>query len=279
MFGLFIWYYINRIANPGLYLIPTKEAIKAASNSATDEDMKYNVMSKQDLIFWICMNSYFIVMIAFYFLYYARVYESFGIFVRMCIVCLQSIQNFMLFLIFWVIFFAWLYKITGSNVEVDKTKNVEDYKILEGNVMQLLESFRNTLGDVQLPSHVCWDESVKDEEMGTFSIIMVNYIWVIWIIDIVFMCIILLNILIAVLSSAYEDALTDNFALKYSFRTEMAAEACLIQESWKWIIGYERSQIFCLTYSIMKEEEEDDGGGGIKQITSVVNGESKKLRD
>jgi hypothetical protein len=82
-------------------------------------------MTREELIFWISMNTFFVMMCGFYALFYARVYESFGIFVRLCIESLKSISNFMLFLVFWVFLFGWLFKISGSNVEVDDGK--EDY--------------------------------------------------------------------------------------------------------------------------------------------------------
>lgn len=96
------------------------------------------------------------------------------------------------------------------------------------------------------------------------SLIMINYIWFLWFINLVFMCVVMLNLLIAVLSSAYEEALTDNFAVKYQFRCEMIAEATLIKEAFTWVLGVDRSQLFCLSYSVLKEEEEEDGQSGIK---------------
>jgi hypothetical protein len=51
----------------------------------------------------------------------------------------------------------------------------------------------------------------------------------------------------------------------------MVAEATLIKEAFTWIVGLEKSQIFCLSFSILKEEDEDDGSGGqIKQIQQYI---------
>lgn len=111
------------------------------------------------------------------------------------------------------------------------------------------------------------------------SFIMIHYIWMLWFINLIFMCIVLLNLLIAVMSSAYEEALTDNFAVKYNFRCEMIVEALLIKEAITWIIGVDRSQIFCLSYSILKDEDEDDGQSGIKQIQTYIQTENKKIKE
>lgn len=64
--------------------------------------------------------------------------------------------------------------------------------------------------------------------------IMIYYIYFIWLVNIVFMCILMLNLLVAILSSAYEDALTDNYAIKYSLRCQMIHEATMIKETFKW---------------------------------------------
>lgn len=89
-------------------------------------------MNKTELEFFISMNTFFLIVIAFYTLFYARVFESFGMFVRLCIESIKAIGNFMVFLIFWIILFAWLFKIAGSNVEMDDGKS--DYVQLGGNM-------------------------------------------------------------------------------------------------------------------------------------------------
>ena len=64
-----MWYYRVRVNNPDCYIIPSAS----------------HVLSRDELIFYISMNTFFIMVIAFYSLFYARVYESFGMFVRLCI--------------------------------------------------------------------------------------------------------------------------------------------------------------------------------------------------
>jgi hypothetical protein len=228
------------VASPSQQIIPTKEAN----------------LSEEQLMFWISMNTFFIFIIAFHFLNLARVYESFASFVRMCLICLYSIQDFMLFLLFWIFIFGYLFKTSGSIVQEDSDK--EDYKDLNGNVKQLFEAFRNTLGDFQMPSYDFWNNQKSSDKMMGFSYVMIYYIWALWCINTLFMCVVLLNLLIAVLSSAYEEALSDNFTQKYRFRCQMISEATLNKEAITWMFGIERSQIFCLSYSILKDEEEDE---------------------
>lgn len=66
-----------------------------------------------------------------------------------------------------------------------------------------------------------------------------------------FMCVILLNLLIAVMSSLYEQALEDNFESKYAFRCEMICEATMIKSTFSYFLNQPRALIFNLSYSAM----------------------------
>lgn len=74
-----------------------------------------------------------------------------------------------------------------------------------------MEEFRDTIGDVQLPSMSYW--LIKKDEPS--SIYMIWWIWILWVSNVLFMCVILLNLLISIMGASYESATSDNFALKY----------------------------------------------------------------
>jgi hypothetical protein len=63
--------------------------------------------------------------------------------------------NFLTFMFFWVLVFAWLMKIAGANVYMSDDRN-EDYGSLGSAMMQVLETFRNTLGDLNRPADNYW---------------------------------------------------------------------------------------------------------------------------
>ena len=217
------------------------------------------------MTFWIAMNSYFICYIAFTVLYLSRIYESFASFVRMCILCVYKVQDFMVFFVFWLFIFAYWQKSLGNVVANDSDKS--DYAKLEGNVKQVMEIFRNTMGDFQIPSYVLWSNDLTSKTSSvskTFSTVMIYYIWGVWLANVLFMCVVLLNLLIAVLSQGYEEALTDNFAVKYQFRCQMVNEATLIKEAVMWVFGIERSYIFCLSYSVLKDNDDEANQSTIK---------------
>lgn len=70
-------------------------------------------------MFWITFNTVILMSSAFYLMFYSRVYESFGMFIKMCKDTLTGIQSFLIFLFFWIFLFAWLFKIAGSSVADD----------------------------------------------------------------------------------------------------------------------------------------------------------------
>lgn len=188
---------------------------------------------------------------------YARVFESFGMFIKLCKETLLGVRNFMVFMIFWVFMFAWLFKVAGAVVTMDDSKS--DYAGLEDNLQQLLESFRNSIGDNQIPSKNFWSDKMSNEkeEFGLLSSVMIYYIWFLWLINLTFMGIVLLNLMVAVMSSTYEEALQENFVSKYQFRCEMIVEASLIKETFVWM-GAERAWVFGLSKSVIEKSEEEE---------------------
>lgn len=82
------------------------------------------------------------------------------------------------------------------------------------------------------------------------STVMIYYIWFLWLVNLTFMGLVLLNLMIAVMSSSYEEALQENFVSKYQFRCEMIVEATLIRDTFVWF-GAERAWVFSLSKSVI----------------------------
>lgn len=128
---LYLHYFNKRIAKPDYNIYPTE-----SNDDGTSE-----------VFYWIIVNSLILVMSCLYVLFYARVYESFGLFVRICQGTMVSMSNFLIFLLFWMIVFMYLFMIlTGNKVES------EDYQYLDYLSTNLLNIFRNTVGDTQKPN-------------------------------------------------------------------------------------------------------------------------------
>ena len=87
-----------------------------------------------------------------------------------------------------------------------------------------MEEFRDTVGDLSVPSYVYW----QDNPSAT-SQYMIYYIWLIWNANVLFMLVIMLNLLISIMGQSYESATSDNFTMKYRFRVNMTCEAAVIK--------------------------------------------------
>ena len=144
MCGLYTIYFFKRIQNPSQTIIPITGSPMA---------------DQSELVFWVVSNSILTMMCGFYFLFYSRIYEQFSLFVNICVEVLLGLVNFMIFLFFWIVLFGQLYLIAGSNVEDDKGDK-SDYANLGPMTKQLMESWRNTIGDISRPSYVIWMNSI-----------------------------------------------------------------------------------------------------------------------
>lgn len=117
LFIVFTTFFIRRWQLPSMNILPN--------------DVKNEKKESWKLIFWCGSNTFILIMSAFYVMFYARVYESFGMFIKLCKETLAGIKNFMIFLVFWICIFAYLFKIIGSDVYYDTSK--DDYQDLEEN--------------------------------------------------------------------------------------------------------------------------------------------------
>lgn len=103
---LYMHYYISRLQVPDRNMYPSYKS---------KEDLEDDTM-----MYWMSMNCLILVISSFYILFYARVYESFGLFVRICQMTIASMSNFIVFLFFWMTIFLYLFLIVcGSQVGGD----------------------------------------------------------------------------------------------------------------------------------------------------------------
>jgi hypothetical protein len=135
-------------------------------------------------------------------MFYARISKQNGRMIKLISSVLVELSIFMVFFSFWNLMFCWLTRIAGQDVEDD------DYTNLGINIIFFINVFRNSMGDVQTPKTTLWnnylDETMSGDRYSSNSYfsayIMIYYIWVLWFVQIIFMCIILLNLLISIIS-------------------------------------------------------------------------------
>ena len=68
--------------------------------------------------------------------------------------CVKDISLFMLYLLYWVIFFALIYMILGADFNVGE--KAADYEGLVQLEINFIGVFRNSLGDLAIPGVEYW---------------------------------------------------------------------------------------------------------------------------
>lgn len=186
-------------------------------------------------MYWIIMNCLILVISSFYILFYARVFESFGLFVRICQQTIASMSNFIVFLVFWMAIFLYLFLIvlgvkTGEEYEF-KGLDKKPIGILDYWTASFINTYRNTIGDLQLPYLDFWVERIKKKgELDLADRAVIYYIWMLWIAQSMSLMIMMLNLLVSILGTVYETAQDNILTFKYQFRCSMISEAGMIKE-------------------------------------------------
>ena len=111
-----------------------------------------------------------------------------------------DLRFFTLFFIFWIVTFAFLYQILGIDVPKD------DYAHLSVLARYQIQVFRNSIGDLEVPEFSVW-ESLLDTNPG-LAYLMISLGWATWLFNLILTLICLLNFLIAIVSTSYEETVS-----------------------------------------------------------------------
>lgn len=218
-------YYVNRLQVPDRNMYPSYKS---------QEDLKDDSM-----MYWIAMNCLILIISSFYILFYARVYESFGLFVRICQQTIASMSNFVVFLFFWMVIFLYLFLIvTGSQINDDykfkegEGKNEKEFSLVDYWTTSMIDTYRNTIGDLQIPNIDFWKARFKkyDTSFHKLDVLVIYYIWFLWIMQTMGLMIMMLNLLVSILGTVYEGAQDNILTFQYQFRCSMISEAAAIKE-------------------------------------------------
>jgi glucan phosphoethanolaminetransferase (alkaline phosphatase superfamily) len=129
-------------------------------------------------------------------LYFIRMYYNLGSLVQMLFTTIESLVSFTTFLIGSVLFFSFSFNILDVNFA-----NEDEYSGINTFVQITLQTFRNSIGDLQSPTYQNWtDKSLPSYQLYLIEIV----IWSFWLGNIFLNLIILLNFLIAVISQVYD---------------------------------------------------------------------------
>lgn len=85
-----------------------------------------------------------------------------------------------------------------------------------------MEAFRLSIGDLSAPKYTFWEENLESSPFTSYFMIVI--IWLVWLLEIFFVLIILLNFLIAIISQSYEEVMLKSLMNKYHHRAELNRE-------------------------------------------------------
>ena len=143
-----------------------------------------------------------------------------GVMVRMVSTTIKMCLPFLTFFSMWILLFNSLYM--GLNLEVDD----EEYPKVNFFTRVLLLTYRNSIGDIQVPDYKTWlnayDESVGGSESKQLQILVL--VWSVWFFNQLICLIILLNFLIAVISQGYDIVVAESNIDKYMTRGDFNLE-------------------------------------------------------
>jgi hypothetical protein len=103
--------------------------------------------------------------------------------------------------------FFWIFIFTTMLRSIGGTYPEDDYPDLNTYVANLLQTWRNSLANVAVPNYSKWSDNLKaefkEESFGIYSYLMIYLCWMIWFLNLLFICLVLTNFLISIVGNAY----------------------------------------------------------------------------
>jgi hypothetical protein len=149
-------------------------------------------------------------------LFFVRIFEKFGFLVQMILLCVLDLIPFIIsYMIFFMVFTICFVTLRMEvDPEVDLVENLSYFQKM------LLQTFRTAIGEVAMPMY----GKIMAKEGSIFNSIHIILIWICWFVQIIFMFIIMLNFLIAVISSTYVRVLNYQKIISYVHKAELNVE-------------------------------------------------------
>jgi hypothetical protein len=132
-------------------------------------------------------------------LFFIRIYEKFGFLVQMILSCVNELIPFIISYIVFLLLFSVCFVVLEMEIdpEVDEAKGLTYFQ------KTVLQTFRTAIGELGMPKY----EKISEKDDSIFKDINIYLIWLVWFIQTFFMLVIMLNFLIAVITSNYEQTM------------------------------------------------------------------------
>lgn len=176
-----------------------------------------------------------------------RVFKEFGMLIQLIQRVIVDSYQFFFFFFCWVALFSYLMIIAGSQVDM------KDYERVGAKLVYGLNTFRNAIGDIQPPVTTYWSEERMKTDPG-LSMAMILYSWGIWLMNSIFVFIVLLNFLIALISQSYDSVMANQDVWIYRQRIQISGR-CLDMHHWYHQItdSENRASVFATSDSVIEE--------------------------
>ena len=200
------------------------------------------------------MNTLVLVFATIKLMYFLRLDERYVMLVDLMFKVIGDIIPFLLFLNIFLIVISLLYRVTGVIVSGGEG----DYTGLNTYFMFFVQIFRNAIGDEATPVTTFW--TLKKEEGPKIVSFMVYTCWVIWIVSVLANCVILLNFLIAIISTSYDTVMTNESQVIYQGKCDIIFEITLLLDHYNNSKGLSNdAQIFTLMSPVEQVVQEVSG--------------------
>lgn len=165
-------------------------------------------------------------------LYFIRINTNLGLLVRMVATTIIDCIPFLIFFGMFVFLFTVLNMTFMIEVET------EEYMALPKLLQMLLMTYRNSIGDISVPSYKSWLTFYSEEgpyPSHSHSVTVLLLVWGVWFLNQLTCLIILLNFLIAVISQGYDNVIAEQIIDYFMSRAEMNYEFFMMQAKYNLI--------------------------------------------
>ena len=160
-------------------------------------------------------------------MFFIRIFEEYGFFVQMIKLCLADLTPFM------VCYFAFMYMfvICFSILDMEIDDEVAGAKGLSYEEYVFLQVYRTSIGELAMPGYKNITAEIKNDGENFFASFNITLLWWTWYAQTFTMIIILLNFLIAVITSTYERVIKTQNQIRYKHKADLNEEYYILRNS------------------------------------------------
>ena len=173
-----------------------------------DEQQAFQYMSELKLM---------IVLMAFMkILFFVRIFESYGFLVQMIKFCLVDLIPFIVCFVTFLFVFSICFIVL--NMEIDP--EVADAQGITFFQKTILQTFRTSIGELGMPVY----EGVLAQKDSFWRSLNIFLIWIVWYMQSFFMLVVMLNFIIAVITTTYAKVITLQKIISYKHKADLNEE-------------------------------------------------------